>query len=383
MTGPSTPTRLLIVDDEQAHLQALCDTLQDRGYVTAGFTNGEAALAALQGSSFDLMLTDLMMPGMDGIALLRAALQIDPTLVTIIMTGEGTIASAVEAMRSGAFDYILKPFKLSAIMPVLTRGLAMRRLQSDNAALARRVQEHAAELEETNRELEAFTRSASHDMRAPLNVVMGFSTLLADGKGPKAAEEQQRWFVHIAQSAKRMSRLMDDLMRLSRLGRQALIVQTVDIDTVVHEVVAELRQQQPERKVTVSVGDLPAVRADAGLLRQVFVNLLSNAFKFTRDAAHATIEVGCAVRDGEQVYFVRDNGLGFDMTRAARLFDAFQRMHQAGDFEGSGVGLSIVQRIVKRHGGRVWAQAAPGQGASFFFTLGSPADFVASGFGSL
>ena len=367
----ATKVRLLVVDDEAAQMQALCDTLEDHGYEALGCTNGEAALAALQRSPFDLLLADLMMPGLNGIALLRAALAIDPTLVGIIMTGEGTISTAVEAMQSGALDYILKPFKLSAILPVLGRSLEMRRLRLENAALERRVREHAAELEAANRELDAFTRSASHDLRSPLNAVVGFASLLVNELGPQLPAEQLGWLVNIERAGKHMSQLIDDLMRLSRLGRQALKLQNVDMAPLVHGVVDELRQQQPRRDLSLHVGDLPQIAADASLLRQVFVNLLSNAFKFTRDVEQAVIHVGCERRGQECVFFVRDNGAGFDMAHAGQLFDAFHRLHRPDEFEGSGVGLSIVQRIVQRHGGRIWAQASPGHGASFFFTLGA------------
>jgi signal transduction histidine kinase len=365
----ATKGRLLIVDDEVAQMQALCDTLEDHGYQVLGRTHGEAALVALQQAPFDLLLADLMMPGMNGIELLRAALAIDPMLVGIIMTGEGTISTAVEAMQSGALDYILKPFKLSAILPVLGRGLTVRRLQLENAALERRVREHVTELEAANRELDAFTRSASHDLRAPLNVILGFSTLLVTDLGPQIPTEHRNWLSHIERSAQRMNQLIDALMRLSRVGRQALTLQTVDVVALVRSVVDDLRDEQPQRGVTPHIGELPETTADASLLRQLFVNLLSNAFKFTRNTEQAVIEVGCESQGGEQVYFVRDNGAGFDMTHAQRLFDAFQRFHRAEDFEGNGVGLSIAQRIVRRHGGRIWAEAAPGQGASFFFTL--------------
>jgi hypothetical protein len=310
------------------------------------------------------------MPGMNGIELLRKALAIDPMLVGIIMTGEGTIGTAVEAMQSGALDYILKPFKLSAILPVLGRGLTMRRLRLENAALERRVREHAAELEATNRELDAFTRSASHDLRSPLNVVLGFSTLLVNELGPEISLEQRNWLANIERSAQRMSQLIDALMRLSRVGRQVLSLRVVDVASLVRSVVDELCQQQPQRRATLQFSELPQTVADAPLLRQLFVNLLSNAFKFTRDTKHPVIEVGFERHGEDQVFFVRDNGPGFDMSRSDRLFDAFQRFHRADQFEGSGVGLSIVKRIVLRHGGRIWAQAAPGQGASFFFTLG-------------
>lgn len=361
--------RLLIVDDEAAQMRALCDTLEDQGYEVHGCADGEAALLELRRAPYDLLLADLMMPGMNGIDLLRAALAIDPILVGIIMTGEGTIGSAVEAMQSGALDYILKPFKLSAILPVLSRGLTMRRLRVENAALERRVREHAAELETTNRELDAFTRSASHDLRAPLNVVLGFSALLANELGPRVPAEQRDWLTHIERSAQRMSDLIDALMRLSQVGRQVLQLQSVDVAALVQSIADDLRQEQPQRHASLQLGALPRTTADASLLRQLFVNLLSNAFKFTRATEHAVIEVGCQADGGEQVFFVRDNGPGFDMAHAQRLFDAFQRFHRADEFEGSGVGLSIVQRIVQRHGGRIWAEAAPGRGASFFFSL--------------
>ena len=362
--------RLLIVDDENAQMQALCDTLEDHGYQVLGRSNGEDALTALRQGSFDLLLADLMMPGMNGIEVLRAALAIDPMLVGIIMTGEGTISTAVEAMQSGALDYILKPFKLSAILPVLGRGLTVRRLQLENAALERRVREHVVELEAANRELDAFTRSASHDLRAPLNVILGFSSLLVNDLGPQIADEHRNWLSHIERSGQRMNQLIDALMRLSRVGRQTLTLQTVDVAALVRSVIDDLRdEQRPQHRVTMQIGELPEVTADASLLRQLFVNLLSNAFKFTRNTEQAVIEVGSERQGQEQVYFVRDNGPGFDMTRARRLFDAFQRFHRADEFEGHGVGLSIAQRIVHRHGGRIWAEAAPGQGATFFFTF--------------
>jgi len=373
--------RLLIVDDEIKHVQALCNTLEEQGYDVLGCTSGEAALTALQNSRFDLLLADLMMPRMSGIELLRAAITIDPMLVGIIMTGHGTIGTAVEAMQSGALDYILKPFRLSAILPVLGRCLAMRRLRLENAALESRVREHAAaletanvELEAANSELDAFTRSASHDLRSPLNAIAGFSALLLIELGPKIPDEERGWLIKIEKAAKRMSELIDDLMRLSRLGRQALKQQDVDVALLVHDVIDELRAQQPQRELSVHVGDLPRIAADPSLLRQVFVNLLSNAFKFTRQTEHGVIEVDCEQRGQERVFFIRDNGPGFDMAHAGHLFDAFHRLHRPDEYEGSGVGLCIVQRIVQRHNGRVWAEASPGQGACFFFTVGAPTE---------
>jgi signal transduction histidine kinase len=371
MNDEAMKARLLVVDDEQAQMRALCDTLEDQGYHVLGCGTGEQALAALRQAHFDLMLSDLKMPGMNGIALLRAAQAIDPMLGGIIMTGEGSIGTAVEAMKSGALDYVLKPFTLSAILPVIARSLTMRRLRQANAELEKRVREHVTQLEATNRELDAFTRSASHDLRAPLNAVLGFSSLLLNNLGPKVSPEHREWLGHMERSARSMSSLIDALMRLSSVGRQSLDIRLTDLAALVAAVVAELRQEQPNRELTVEFDGLPTVHADASLLRQAFVNLLSNAVKFTRETPQATIEVGSQMLGNERVYFVRDNGPGFDAENAERLFDAFQRFHSAAKFEGHGIGLSIVQRIVHRHGGRIWAESSPGRGASFYFTLGT------------
>jgi two-component system sensor histidine kinase/response regulator len=372
MMSDTRPARLLVVDDEAALMRSLCETLRDRGYEVTGFTSARAALVALREGAFDLLLADLAMAEMDGITLLREALQIDSLLVGVIMTGEGTIGSAVEAMRSGAYDYVLKPFKMGAILPVLQRGLAMRALRAENAELEGRLRERAAELEVANRELDAFTRSASHDLRAPLANVASISTLLTASFASQVPAQVLRWLREIDAESRRMMQLLDDLMRLSRLGRQPLDLQTVDVTSLVQDVVGELRQRESDRSIQVLVDPLPAASADVALLRQVFVNLLSNAFKFTRGREQASVHVGCETQDEGATYFVSDNGAGFDMANAAKLFEAFQRLHPQSRFEGSGVGLSIVHSIVQRHGGQISVQAAPERGALFRFTLTAP-----------
>jgi len=363
------PARLLVVDDEAELMHSLCETLAERGYDTTGRTNAQAALEALRTGGFDLLLADLSMPEMDGLTLLREALRIDGLLVVVIMTGDGTIGTAVEAMRSGAYDYILKPFKMGGILPVLQRGLAMRALRSVNLALEQQLRERAAELEVANLELDAFTRSASHDLRAPLANVASVSTLLSRRFGPQLPEQASRLLQQIDGEVRRLLQLLDDLMRLSRLGRQALDLQSVDVTALARDVADELHQREPDRDLQVLVDPMPAAHADLSLLRQILVNLLSNAFKFTRDLERATVHVGCDAQDGVAEYWVRDNGVGFDMAHAGQLFGAFQRLHPQTQFEGSGVGLSIVHRIVQRHGGRISAEAAPGNGACFRFTL--------------
>jgi hypothetical protein len=350
-------------------MQALCNTLRDHGYETTGFIAGKMAIEALRQAKYDLLLADLMMPEMDGIALLHEAQKLDHDLVGIIMTGEGTITSAVEAMKTGALDYILKPFKLSVILPVLARALAVRDLRIANAELERSVRERTAELEAANKELEAFAYSVSHDLRSPLTVITGSAGMLIDDHLSQMPTASQKLVRNIAKSADRMTDLISDLLRLSRLGRQPLAKSPVNILALVREVLDELQKQQGERHVQVHVGDLPDGFGDPALLKQVFANLLSNAFKFTRGTENPVVEVICRRQDGENVYSVRDNGAGFDMRRTKELFRAFQRLHSDEQFEGTGVGLSIVHRIIQRHGGRVWAEAEPGRGAAFHICL--------------
>lgn len=350
-------------------MKALCDTLQNQGYETVGFTAGKEALAALRQSRFDLLLSDLMMPEMDGLELLRATLEIDPNLVAIIMTGQGTIDTAVKAMQSGALDYILKPFKLSAILPVINRALAVRQLRLENESLTQRVREHAAQLEAANKELEAFSYSVSHDLRAPLRSVKMFSKLLSDDHASQMPAEARHFLEQIITAGNLMDHLISDLLQFARTSRQRLSKGPVCLSELAREVLDELLAQNVERQIRLQIGDLPDCIADRGLLKQVLVNLFSNAFKFTRQRQIAIVEVGCREQNGERVYFIRDNGAGFDMTYADKLFGVFQRLHDAGEFEGTGVGLSIVQRIIQRHGGRIWAEGKVNEGATFYFTL--------------
>jgi signal transduction histidine kinase len=368
------PIRILIVDDEVSQMKALCNTLRDQGYLTTGFTSGHEALAALPTEKFDLLLTDLMMPGMDGISLLRAALKADGDLVGIVMTGHGTVDTAVEAMKVGALDYILKPFKLSIILPVLSRALAVRRLRLENAALTTRLSQRTVELEAANGELEAFSYSIAHDLRAPLHSVNGFAAILLEEFAPQLPPEAKRLLRVVTGSAQHMGRLIDDLLRFARLSRQPMVPNPVNIAVLVREVLEELRSLYPAHGVQIVTADLPDAVGDLSLIRQVFVNLLSNAYKFTRHTEEARVEVGCQRGGGETVYFVRDNGAGFDMEFAQKLFGVFQRMHRADEFEGTGIGLSIVRRVVQRHGGRIWAESQVNHGASFFFTLAPGGD---------
>ena len=542
MNGAAIAT-LLIVDDEAANMQALCDTLEPEGYVTHGFTSGREALAALQERQFDLLLTDLMMPEIDGIALLRASHEIDRDLACIVMTGHGTIATAVSALKAGALDYILKPFRMNNILPVLTRALATRRLQLENIQLREsvsiyelsraitqglehdevvqrtlaaaiqhsdaseacllvptpdgrklrvanaagphaerlrsasfaleksvelwvtqareeleaqdglsdahalfahpfdtqigvalpivasgkffgvlgfssarperrissgqlkaldivartaatafetaslvselrrmnedlelRVLERTRELEIANKDLESFSYSVSHDLREPLRAVEGFCELFRSEFEASVPEAGRRLLERVWASATRMNQLINDLLHFARFSREPLHCLRVPLRELVLQSVARLKEQLSERQLTVHVGELPDCFGDRSLLEQVVINLLSNAFKFTASRDVAEVDVG-VLRQGEAiVYYVRDNGVGFDMKYADKLFGVFQRLHTREAFTGTGIGLSIVQRIIQRHGGKVWADSRPQEGTTLYFSLPAQAE---------
>ena len=243
----------------------------------------------------------------------------------------------------------------------------LRRLKGE---LEERVVMRTAQLEAANKELESFAYSVSHDLRAPLRAIDGFCQILVTEHAPGLDGEPRRYLQRVSENTRKMGRLIDDLLHFSRLGRQAMTRQPVAMADLVRQCLEELQGEREGREVEVILGELPPCRADAALLKQVWLNLLANALKFTRSRAEARIEAGSFARDGETVYFVRDNGVGFDMAYADKLFGVFQRLHRQEDYEGTGVGLALVQRIIHRHGGRVWAEARPDRGAAFFFTLG-------------
>ncbi len=238
-----------------------------------------------------------------------------------------------------------------------------------NAELEKRVQERTAQLEATNRDLEAFNYSVSHDLRAPLTVLEGFSRELRERYSERLDETGRDFLDRLQKASRRMGRLIDAILRLSTLSRSELRRETVDLGRKALLVAAELRQREPGRRVEVVVVPRLDVRGDRRLLKVVLENLISNAWKYTARRENALIEVGCTEREGEKVYFVRDNGIGFSMDQAELIFLPFRRLHDQDEFPGHGIGLATVKRIIDRHGGRIWAESEPGKGATFYFTL--------------
>jgi PAS domain S-box-containing protein len=246
---------------------------------------------------------------------------------------------------------------------------AEEKIQRANNELEHRVMMRTAELQAANKELEAFSYSVSHDLRAPLRAVNGFARIVMDRFGSQVPADALEYLERVCNGAKRMGELIDDLLRFSNLGRQPMLLRDVDSVKLVQDVLHESAPQWEGRQIDIRVGKLPACHGDVALLRQVWVNLISNAIKYTGRREAAVIEIGCERKSKENVFFVRDNGTGFNMQYAKKLFGVFQRLHLSEEFEGTGVGLAIVQRIVHRHGGRVWAEAVEGQGATFYFSI--------------
>jgi two-component system sensor histidine kinase/response regulator len=361
--------RLLIVDDEAAQMRALCDTLRIEGYATQGFASAREALQILRPGEFDLLLTDLMMPEMDGITLINAARAIDPDLGSIVMTGHGTIDTAVLAMQGGALDYILKPFKLNAILPVLARALDVQRLRRENAQLQERERIRSEELAAAYRDLESFSYSISHDLRAPLRTIDNFAQILEEDFATALDPEGRRVIEVIRRSSRTMDELIVGLLEFSRVGRESLDRDEIDMTALADAAATEVKSVYAGPAPRIEIEDLPAIAGDATVLRQVWCNLIGNALKYSAKRAEPEVRVSGRIDDREAIYQVKDNGAGFDMRYADKLFGVFQRLHRADEFTGTGVGLAIVQRIVTRHGGRIWASGVPDGGACFEFAL--------------
>jgi len=360
--GQGMPT-VLVVEDNPDMNRLLCDILAADCRTESAFDGIEALKRAEQDRP-DLIVTDVMMPGMSGDDLVREIRQ-RPALdgvPIIVLTAKADDDLRIRLLREGAQDYVTKPFSSEELRARATNLITLKR--------ARDVLDEAKNAAEAaNEELEAFSYSVSHDLRAPLRGLDGFSQVLLKEHADRLNEEGRDYLQRIRAAAQRMASLIDDLLRLSRFGRAALDRQAVDLSAMARDIAGALRESDAERVVAFEIEPGLVDVGDERLLRVALENLLGNAWKFSAKRPRARIGFGRADVDGVRAYAVHDNGAGFNMAHAEKLFVPFQRLHPASQFEGSGIGLATVRRIIRRHGGQIWARGTPGDGATFTFTL--------------
>jgi two-component system, sensor histidine kinase and response regulator len=384
---PDDRVNILLVDDQPANLVALEAMLQGLGQNLMQARSGREALKWLLTHDFAVILLDVKMPEMDGFETAQLIRQRDKsrhTPILFLTAADSAETQAVRGYEVGAVDYLVKPVvpefvrsKVAVFVELAKKTELLRRqtellARSEQAALE--LAEHRAELvrdlEHKNRELESFSYAISHDLRAPLRRIASFSRAVLETQADRLDEAGRKYLTRVREASQHMSQLIDDVFYLSRVTRAEVREQEVDLSELASMILNRLQEADHSRSVEVRIRPGVVVDGDARLLRIALENLLENAWKFTGRQPEPRIEFGVSQIAGEPTYFVRDNGAGFDMTYASRLFGPFQRLHPQHEFSGSGIGLATVQRIIHRHGGRVWAEGLVGQGATFHFTLG-------------
>jgi signal transduction histidine kinase len=377
---------ILMVDDEPANLLALEAILEPLGQKLVRAESGMEALRCLLDTDFAVILLDVRMPGMSGIetaALIRSRPRSRTTPI-IFLTGEEKSQDAMfEGYSAGAVDYLMKPIvpavlrskvevfnelaqnRLKLQQQVKERDEAAEELSRLNAMLGQRNDDLAA----ANQELDSFCATVAHDLRSPLSQIIGFMQLLELSTQGKLSPDEHRRLSLIRTIGLQMNEMVTDFLDFARLGSTPLVTEQVDMARMVQSIIQDLPESTGSREAEWTVGTLPSAQCDSRLVRQVWVNLLSNALKYSRNSRPVRIQVQGERQGDTLVYRVSDNGVGFDESQAPRLFAAFSRLHGEEQFEGIGIGLSSVKRIVLKHGGQVWAESQLGQGATFYFSL--------------
>jgi len=370
MTHVTEQLRILFLEDVANDIEMVRRVLREGGLEVnlQPIATREEFVEQLEHQSPDVILSDHGFPNFDGFSALSLAKEKCPEVPFIFVTGGLGEEATTEALKSGATDFVLKD-KLSTLVPAMHRALESAR---ERQRMQQQIARLKSQLEAANKELEAFSYSISHDLRAPLRHLNGFMDLLRQSAADKLDDDSREYLHIISDSARQLSRLIDAVLSFSRIGRAALRKTPVPLAALVKSVLSDLRYDMEGRQVEWTIGALPTAEVDYALLRQVFFNLLSNALKYTRGRDPARIEIGFSDLPLEVVVFVRDNGVGFDMQFADKLFGVFQRLHAAPEFEGVGIGLANVRRIIYRHGGKTWAEAKPDCGATFYFSLPKP-----------
>ncbi len=384
--GRELKVNILMVDDEPANLEALEAILEPLGQTLYRANSGTEALRCVLDRDYAVILLDVQMPDLSGIetaALIRER-ERSRTTPIIFLTGVVKTSEMIfKGYSAGAVDYLMKPVvsgilraKVEVFVELASARLKLQEEVSERARIAGEIAKLNMVLEQrnedllaANEDLEAFGHSVSHDLRMPLRHIHAYISMLEESMSSKLGAEEQRQFNVIRDAARRMGQLIDDLLAFSRIGRTELKAARVNNETLVQQVIAEMQTDLKNRRIVWTIDSLPTVQGDVNLLRQVWANLLANAVKYTRPRDEARIRISGVTQDSEAIFSVADNGVGFDPAYADRLFGVFQRLHSDKQFEGTGVGLANVRRIIQRHAGRIWAEAKPDEGATFHFSL--------------
>lgn len=383
---PQPKVNILIVDDHPENLLALEGILESLDENLVRAYSGKEALRCLLEQEFAVILLDVQMPEMNGFetaTLIRQRKQSQQTPIIFITAISQTANFIFQGYSVGAVDYLLKPiepsilkWKVKTFVDLFKKTQQMERqatqLQSANKKLENQLHKIEVinqDLELANTELQAFNDSVSHDLRNPLASIKGFIYLLLFKYSNTLDETAKHYLQRIQLASERMEELIDDLLRLSQVTSSEMHPQSVNLSALAKVILSEFQTSTPERQVELFIAPDLVVYGDQGLLKIALQNLLANAWKYTRKQTLTKIEFGVTKYDKQQAYFVRDNGAGFEMKSATKLFNPFERLHPISEFEGTGIGLTIVQRIIHRHGGKIWAEASLEQGATFYFTL--------------
>lgn len=387
------PCSILVVDDLPENLLALECVLSTLKQNIVKANSCNEALRYVLDHDFAVILLDVKMPETDGFqtATLIRARERSKHVPIIFLTGLSGNDDMIRGYSMGAVDYLSKPFNPEVLRSKVAVFVDLYRVRAQASRQARelaatnqrleqeiierrrtegQLKDHQAKLEAANTELEAFSYSVSHDLRAPLRHITNFAHLLQEQASSHLDDEGRMFVTNIFESAARMGCLINDLLEFSRMARTEIQHQRVNMDSLVKDVIEQLQSEVVGRHISWNISHLPEVQGDSAMLRQVMVNLIANAIKYTRPRERANIVIGYRTEDKQEtVIFIRDNGVGFDMEYASKLFGVFQRLHSVTQFEGTGIGLANVRRIIARHGGRTWAEGTVHKGAAFYFSL--------------